>query len=284
MLISFYKDNNLLTSFEPSIEEYPDKSLKLNVPYQLNIEDSDLTVNIASKTLDSKELLALPSIVYALHTAYSIECLNLFVTYLPNARQDRATGDSPCTLDHATAFILNSCNFQTITCLDVHSEAAKTFIPNLKVIPQVEVTKDYLEAQGILTDNLVAIVPDRGAMKYVEEYGLTNYVRLTKTRDPKTGFVSFAEAVEYSPSFNTNCGLVQQKAIMFDDIGASCITHKLAAGIVKKLGVSHVTLVLSHAFLTKGIEYLSPEIDKVLYVNDMVPLVELNKIPNKEGL
>ena len=285
MLISFYSRDQHVLSFEPSVEEYPDKSLKINVPLQLSSALAEpICITISSKTLNSMELLALPSIVQSLNNGYTIESIDLFVTYLPNARQDRATGDSPCTLDSATALILNSCNFNTITCLDVHSEAAKRFIPNLKVIEQTEVAIDYLTQVGILSADTIAILPDGGAEKYITQYGLQNTLQLEKQRDPRTGYIIFSEEVSRSPSLE-GISLEGRSAVMFDDIGASCVTHKLAAHRVKALGISHVTLVLSHAFLTKGAEYLTPEIDKVFFVNNMAPILEVQKLPkSKENL
>ena len=259
--------------------EYSDGATKVNFPVVFQ-SDSSPRVYVDARIKDSIGLVALPSITNRIREAYyqafgnDLIEIHLLLTYIPHARQDRYTGDNAFTFKYSALPLLVAADTDLIIVEDPHSHVSVDLLReagcNVHVITQLA----SLTSSGMIKalkafDYDYVIAPDAGSVERASamamELGLekSDILQLTKSRDPNTGHLTFEPYILKDPSKPS------AKAIMFDDIGDGCWTHILAARALRESGnISHVSLVLTHGILSKGVEHLSPEIDEVIILND----------------
>lgn len=126
--------------------------------------------------------------------------IHLFIPYILGARSDRRfqKGGTSYLVD-IVAPVLNMQNYESITCIDAHSDVAQACIKNLTVIDNTELVKWALQDiyQGEL-GNYVLTAPDQGASKKMfnvaHELESTNGILFcTKHRDQISGKILHTE-------------------------------------------------------------------------------------------
>ena len=99
--------------------------------------------------------------------------IELYLPYMPYARQDRV-----CTPGESHALKvftnwLNSLKFDMVEVVDPHSYVTEALVDNLYTIPQEVVFGDFLRCQGAVYDVLIA--PDAGAAKKTQACASVHY-------------------------------------------------------------------------------------------------------------
>lgn len=178
----------------------------------------------------------------------------LVIPYLMGARFDRImqTGDS---LDlRVIGRLINSCGFEKVMLLDVHSDAAMLAIDNAVNVSNRVLVQSYQKEDAVL------ICPDAGAAKKMSQYlkwnnNIREIVYVNKKRDVTNGnlTIDFPDAHK---CFGRNCVIV-------DDI---CDGGGTFLGIAQHLGAKaqHVTLIATHGIFSQGVQKLMSEFDLVL--------------------
>lgn len=169
---------------------------------------------------------------------HEIDGISLFIPYLPFSRQDRtcSVGD-PFSLE-IIANILNSCNFKTITVLDIHSDASFKYIRNLESLS----FKKSIQFDRSSFDNYIIVSPDNGSRKrcnnFLHVHSKNETVEFSKVRDPNTGNLSGFEC-EKQDFEGKDCLIV-------DDICSRGGTFMGIAKILKERNAGKVLLAVSH--------------------------------------
>lgn len=261
---------------EPS--EYSDGATKVNFPVEYSTEGEPI-VYVEARIKDSIGLVSLPSVTNRLRDEYNKAFGNpdvhiqLLLTYVPHARQDRYTGDNAFTFKYSALPLIVAANVDVVVVEDPHSNVCVDLLRAEGVRVEVLSQRSAMASSGILTAlsferYQYVVAPDAGSIDRAKDMAKslsipeTNIICLTKYRDPNSGHISF------EPCESSLLGINPEKVIMFDDIGDGCWTHILAAEALKAGGVKHVTLVLTHGIFSKGIDHLHPAIDQLIVVND----------------
>jgi ribose-phosphate pyrophosphokinase len=208
-------------------------------------------VKVVCSITDSVKLLQLLQTANALQHAGAVKKI-LFIPYLMAARYDRLMlpGDS---FDlEVVAGLINSCGFEKVQLLDVHSPVALELIRHAENISNRFLVEKYNQ------ENAVLICPDKGASKKVDEYllwnkGLTEIVYCNKTRDLATGKI-FLEVLEPERCLNRNCVIV-------DDI---CDGGGTFLAIAEQVRSAHLTLIVTHGIFSKGFSALEKAFDQII--------------------
>lgn len=261
---------------EPS--EYSDGATKINFPVEYSTEGEPI-IYVEARIKDSIGLVSLPSITNRLRDEYnkafgnSDVHIQLLLTYVPHARQDRYTGDNAFTFKYSALPLIVASNVDVVVVEDPHSNVCVDLLRAEGVQVEVLSQRSAMASSGILSELSLeryqyVIAPDAGSVDRAKDMARalnipeTNVICLTKHRDPDSGHISF------EPYDSSMAYIKPEKVIMFDDIGDGCWTHILAAEALKAGGTKHVTLVLTHGIFSKGIDHLHPAIDQLIVVND----------------
>lgn len=197
----------------------------------------------------------------------------VFIPYLPYARQDRiAQWGDPQALE-VLADLLQSAGILDVSTCDVHSPAAGEFFRKmsirLKVIPQYMYCTQFLSTFETPLQKICVVVPDKGALsKSVELYstlrltmGAENVMLLemNKVRDPDTGKLLKFEITNgpatIDPAFNF---------LIADDICDGGGTFLGVIKVVKSVyGERSSFLFTTHGIYSKGLEELHSEFDVI---------------------
>ena len=194
--------------------------------------------------------------------------LELILPYFPGARQDRVAVRGECLTAAVIANIINSLNFRSVECWDLHSDVSRALINNLKEVPAsffvCEVMRKHISGACIL------VSPDAGARKRVEECApyisaLCQIITCSKKRDPVTGDIT-GTIVEKLP-------FMSSKFLIIDDI---CDGGRTFIEIAKKIredfkpfeGILSpwIGLYVTHGIFSKGMEVFD-DIDMIYSPN-----------------
>ena len=123
--------------------------------------------------------------------------IHLYIPYILGARSDRRfeKGGTSYLVD-VVAPIVNLQKFESVTCLDAHSDVAQGCIERLEVVPNYELVKWAIEQIG--SSNFRIAAPDQGATKKVFELAHNLHIDspilfCVKHRDQKTGKILHTE-------------------------------------------------------------------------------------------
>ena len=229
-----------------------------------NFEDLNLiiTTNQALKRLGVKEV-------------------HLYIPYLLSARADRLFKEGGTSyLVDVVAPILNAQGFESITCMDVHSDVAAACIKNLKEssIGRFGLTKwalSHIYTEGKLTvdvsDKFVLVSPDAGALKktykLADQLGYKgDVVVCSKSRDAEGRLTKTVVSLEHK--------YIHKDLLIVDDICSKAGTFINIAKAAKIWGhKGRIYLIVSHYEGTadQGLIAVSG-IDRVYTTNSIVDL------------
>lgn len=212
---------------------FPDKTSQVwNIPIE---EDYYIEWRFESEA----ELMHLAQLKILLDQ-YDGDC-ELYIPYLPYARQDKGVENDKTFALHAFAYILNSLNFDVITTFDVHSWVALNQINNLYSIPPRGCVEMVIERVGA---NIMCY-PDQGAIhKYSKKLSFGPFISGNKVRDKNTGCI-----VSYTIEGN-----VQGKSVLIvDDICDGGATFIALAKLLYEGGAIAVYLYVSHGIFSRGL-------------------------------
>lgn len=231
-------------------EQFGDGTLKMEQLLYEEIYNRDL-FEIAWAYDSDSELFALWCIVQSIRNFDAHKKINLYLPYIPNARQDRDVGDRVFTLKYF-AKLINLMNFERVYVADPHSDVAMALIDHAFIDEEASVHRINWDLER--GKNVQIMFPDNGAeKKYRErykywlegldeyskggEYGNKPFIIGSKHRN-KEGRIASYEVSGLLPD--------TEKVLIFDDICSYGGTFVAAAKKLKELGVKKVILVVTH--------------------------------------
>lgn len=214
---------------------------------------------------NNEELIVLIFLTEHLRS-HNNRAINLFMPYIPNARQDRVkTTEDVFTLKYFVSLI-NNLNFNEVHVLDPHSVVSEALINNIVV----ESPKKYIEKALNNCRPDILFYPDEGAMKRYSSMTSKPYTFGIKRRDWATGQIQGLDVVG-----NVNgCNI-----LIVDDICSRGGTFYHSAKKLKELGAKEIYLYVTHCENTilDGDLLASDLIEKV-YTTNSIFTREHNKI------
>ena len=229
----------------------------------------------------NEELVALMFLAKHLKSYDDTRKINLFLPYIPNARQDRVkTTEDVFTLKYF-ADIINYLNFNQVQVLDPHSSVSEALINNLRVdspgcyirkvlsklpiqIGEYEDTVDFLHRTKKYS-SLTMFYPDEGAMKRYAGMVDIPYAFGIKRRNWETGKI---EGLDVAGSVDKIAG---KDILIVDDICSRGGTFYHSAKKLKELGANKIYLYVTHCENTilEGELLTSGLIEKVYTTNSI---------------
>lgn len=246
---------------------FPDNQPHVKMNKSLLQEGQD--VQVYCSITDSESLMYLLECSNALSNLFCKKKV-LVIPYLMGARFDRVMelGDS---FDlKVVADLINMCEFEKVILFDPHSDVATALIKNSVSLNNKTLIERYYQRDAIL------ICPDAGASKKVGKYlewnaNIRDVVYCAKNRDLSTGEISL-KVLSPEKCVGNNC-------VIIDDL---CDGGGTFLAIASQIQPKHLTLIVSHAIFSKGIEIFRGKIDEIIttdsYKHHEHDLVETIKI------
>lgn len=184
---------------------------------------------------------------YKMSTQSKTDKINLFLPFVPNARQDRVMVNGDSFGLKVFANYINSFGLDRVVVFDPHSSVTPALINNCEVIPQIDFAASVISADP---RPYKIIAPDAGSLKKAEEIGKVlekEVVHCHKHRDPATGKIG---------SINVYGDVKDQIVYICDDICDGGYTFIVLANRLKGLGANEINLVVSHGIFSKGLSPL----------------------------
>ncbi len=189
---------------------------------------------------EEKETVALWYLVSHLR-ANGCEKIELYMPYIPNARQDRVKEEKDIFTLKYFANLINSLNFHRVTVLDPHSSVSEALFDRICVQRPKHlietVIKKIEEEEG---SKPFLFYPDEGAGKRYSSMIKLPYVFGIKKRDWETGQI---QGLDISGDVQS---IVQRDVLIVDDICSKGGTFIFSAKKLKELGVKHIYLYITH--------------------------------------
>lgn len=217
-----------------------------------NIEIAEQIV-VQAKIKNQSDIVDLLLLADAIHHANCYAEKILVIPYLPFARADRRFVDGDCFGLNVFARMINSCNFEKVVTLDVHSRVSVVRINNLVNVSPLNLVEISVRDFGG-PDKITVLLPDKGA---AERYPKAiNVVYATKKRNPATGKLTGFDVPE-----------TDGPVLIVDDICDGGGTFIGIANEIKKTNRSKIGLYVTHGIFSKGLGPLVGLIDQI-YTTD----------------
>lgn len=247
------KKNNLTLKFNSFTFPGGEVGIKLNAgDYKFREEKADHTTIIAH-VQNSEDILQVAMVKDALQRIDNTP-INLFIPYLPYARQDRVCDKGESFSLKVFCDLINNLEFEKVTICDPHSEVAPALLDNVRVISQFDIINKNLEFTKVGI-NCILISPDSGSNKKTSEiakyFTHDSFVRADKLRDLTNGNIK--ETIVYWNDFS------KRDVVCVDDICDGGKTFIELAKVCKAKNCGKFILYVTHGIFSKGV--------KVLYQN-----------------
>lgn len=182
------------------------------------------------------ELFALYSLKKHLDCAIPEWDGNLYLPYIPNARQDRVKNQEDIFTLKYFAEIINSLEFKKVMVLDPHSYVSEALINNVIV----QSPEEYIVQAGMSCEPDLLFFPDEGAMKRYSGLLKTGYAFGIKKRDWETGQIQGLDVAGCVDKIKDS------KILIVDDICSRGGTFYHSAKKLKELGAKEIYLYVTH--------------------------------------
>ncbi len=240
---------------------------EVHIKLPIYIEDNTITITTRIKSSD--DVMKLLMATDALKRS-GISYINLFMPYLPYARQDRKMVDGEPLSLRVFSDLINSQNYSKVWLYDVHSEISLALINNC------ESYSNHIFVETVLEDkkDYLIVSPDAGAYKKIfklcQSIGYQGEIIMcNKMRDLSNGVIR-SLTVSHNDLYGKECYIV-------DDICDGGGTFTLLAEELRKRGAARVNLIVSHGIFSKGIEALQG-VDQIFTTNSFKDLEHNNKL------
>lgn len=198
---------------------------------------------------------------------YGVETINLYMPYLPNARQDRTKNSEDVFTLKYFCEVINFLNFDKVIILDPHSSVGEALLNRVCILLPTDCIAQAYDAirQDIKLTPLMMFYPDEGAMKRYSSMAFGEYAFGIKKRDWKTGKI---EGLDVAGCVDK----IKDSAILIiDDICSRGGTFYHSAKKLKELGAKEIYLYITHCENTilEGELLTSGLIEKVYTTNSI---------------
>lgn len=229
-------------------DRFPDGTLLMKLPFSPKPSNE-----IRWHYENDAELFKLICLVKSMREMYKGVRIDLFMPYLPNARQDRVKNTEDVFTLKYFCEVINSLEFDTVFVTDVHSNVGLALLDRVREIrPWNYIHKaltsiTFMETGDVMHEdreecykNLLLFYPDEGAMKrYSGEMGMP-YIFGVKDRDWKTGQIKRLNLAG-------DVSMIEGKNILIiDDICSKGGTFYYAAKELKEAGAANIYLYVTH--------------------------------------
>lgn len=213
-------------------------------------------VRVTAHIQSSDDLVALLMVVDAIRRVDSDAKIHLTMPYIPYARQDRVCNVGESLSISVLASIINSCDFESVTVLDPHSNVSTALIRNVKIVEPHQIFGKIRSDWS----SVWVVAPDLGATKRAESFatfvGAAGVVQCMKTRELKTGKLSGFKCLDDVSGKNL---------LVLDDICDGGGTFIGLSQILKD--ADRVELAVTHGIFSKGICVVEDCFDVVYTTN-----------------
>lgn len=230
-----------------SNDRFPDGTLLMKLPFSPKPSNE-----IHWHYENDAELFKLICLVKAMREMYKGVRIDLFMPYLPNARQDRVKNPEDVFTLKYFCEIINSLEFNTVFVTDVHSNVGLALLDRVREIKpwgQIHnaLTKiTFMETGDVMHEhrmecyeNLITFYPDEGAMKRYSLQLDFPYAFGIKDRDWKTGEIKGLKLA--------NEEIIKGKTVLIiDDICSKGGTFYHSAKALKAAGAANIYLYVTH--------------------------------------
>lgn len=249
----------------------------MEVPVTIgNFPDGTLHMSVDRKEAQEGNFLAIEwyyeseaelSQVIQLRKAFSDRCMDLFLPYVPNARQDRVKNLNDVFTLKTFAEVINWLDFNEVHVLDVHSPVALALIDRVvEHSPQVYINRAWSEiVEKNNGEAPIFFYPDEGAMKRYSDTLPIPYAFGIKKRDWGTGKILSLDVINREQVKGKN-------VLIIDDICSRGGTFFHSANTLKNLGAKNIYLYITHAEDTmyNGEMFLTPGLIKHIYTTNSI--------------
>lgn len=201
-------------------------------------------VRINTRLNSSDDVMNLCLAVDALRNMY-VNYIEVFIPYIPYARQDRVMVPGEPLSIKVFASIINSLNLNKVIVFDAHSDVSVALLNNCQNTPNYEMVKHFLTELNLTDFTLVS--PDLGAYKKVDKLASKiNYKEQIatgiKVRDLATGQIIKSDV-------NTD-DLKGKACIIIDDICDGGRTFIELAKALKEKNAGNLYFIASHGIFS----------------------------------
>ncbi|MCO6704752.1 ribose-phosphate pyrophosphokinase-like domain-containing protein [Streptomyces sp. CHB9.2] len=212
--------------------------------------------------------------------------LDLYLPYIPYARQDRVANAGEALGIKVMANLINDQYYHTVTVLDSHSNVALGLIENVVQVPLDKIIRRAY--QNTDWTKVVLVAPDQGAAKKVEELAKAlrcpNIVYAVKKRDTLTGKITDTKLLPFPQEYLAHDWLV------VDDICDGGYTFLELGKLLRWRSDQHevlpekcgaVRLWITHGIFSKGYDELRNWYRSIKTTNSCHPTVSGNIRPDR---
>ncbi len=237
---------------------------------QVNLENEINDGYIYASIKNSEDLIKLLMVTDAYKRTYN-QIPELYLPYIPYARQDRVANNGESLSIKVLADLINSQNYYKVHVLDPHSDVATSLINNIVVTDSTVFAKKVWDSlSNNIQEKAIIVSPDAGALKKTHKIAKAigydrEVIFCEKQRNTKTGEITGTKV--YCDDIYDNT------FILFDDICDGGRTFIEIAKVLKSEGAKEVILVVSHGIFSKGLPCIFEYIDKV-YSTDSFRTIE----------
>ena len=229
---------------------YPDNQPHVNVQ---GVFDGD-EVRVIAPLRSSLDVMHLLQVSNALDNLFAKK-KQLIIPYLMGARFDRLMESGDSVDLRVVADLINSCGFERVWLVDVHSDVALQLIHRSTNITNRFLVEHYTQPNAVL------ICPDAGAAKKTASYmdwnrRLTDVVTCVKHRDLSNGQIVL-RVLEPEKCKGRFC-------VIIDDI---CDGGATFLAIAKQIEPVHLTLIVTHGIFSKGFRELEEQFNEIVTSN-----------------
>lgn len=211
---------------------FPDGTLLLN---DISIYGKYVTIQWLFD--NNEELFILQMIVLHLREKFDLELINLYMPYIPNARQDRTYYNKEVfTLKYFCQFI-NSLNFNEVRVLHPHSNVSLALLNN---VVEDDLHIDTINELLININPDFIFYPDAGCKKQLEKNIKHPYLYAEKDRNWETGEILGLDILGKIPTKPFD-------VLIVDDIIAYGGSAFHSAKKLKELGARNIYLYITHS-------------------------------------
>lgn len=240
-----------------TIDKFPGGEVKVTLQDAPEAMEFAATVNILATLQNSDDVMALLLTVDAIRRAYTCGKLQLYIPYVPYARQDRVCNVGESLSIAVMAKLINMCNFDMVMISDPHSDVTPALINNVLIETQSEIFGNLREDW----QDIYIVAPDAGAAKkasqFAKDVGAAGVVQCMKKRDVKTGKLGGFVCLD---------DVTGKKLFVLDDICDGGGTFVGLSEILRPQA-ARLELAVTHGIFSKGVDVVAECFDTVYTTN-----------------
>ncbi len=257
--------------YYPEINNYPDGTLRINVPEIMITDDSP--VEIVWTYENESEFSILIYLTENLKENYR-NPINLYMPYLPDARMDRIHCRNEVFTLKYFCKIINFLGFNKVRILDVHSSVGVALLDRCENVTPEKYINSAVEMSGIDRENDYIFFPDEGSCKrYSDMFRDFCHIGFgIKKRNWNDGKILGLDVFGESPE--------NRNVLIVDDICSYGGTAYYSALKLKELGCSKIYLYFTHCenSIAKGELLKGDLIEHIYTTNSLLSLEAHDKI------